>query len=364
MTMIDYPKSREEKAEEAVVKSGKNEIQVKLGDILQFFARYAFVLIGAVIVSGILGVAFSFTMTKRYEARIVLLPEYGASRRSSFSLLAAGLGGEGAEKLSPDLYPTILQSSPFAAFLLNQPVKDQFNKPYASLKQFLNRERKKKEPGFLSRFFPSEPPKAPVKLTYEGVLSYSPEEQTDIARALSLLTANVDQKSGVIDISAETEDPFVSAIAAENAKQYLMSYVEDYRTTKAQQNVKRLSSQVADARAKLSRAEVALQNYRDRNRNMFANVARIEEQRLQSDFVLAQSLYNDLALRFEQAKVSVKDEKPVFKVLEPAKVPLSKSSPKRLRVGLIFAFLGGFLCLLYILIRKEKVLSYMIEANR
>jgi uncharacterized protein involved in exopolysaccharide biosynthesis len=65
------------------------------------------------------------------------------------------------------------------------------------------------------------------------------------------------------------------------------------------------------------------------------NTAKVTEQRLQSEFMLAQNVYNGLVQQYEQAKIRVEEETPVFKLLEPAKIPLKKSAPKRLM--LIFA---------------------------
>jgi uncharacterized protein involved in exopolysaccharide biosynthesis len=337
-----------------------NASEIRFADIILFVGKYIKLLVLAGIVSLAAGIAYSFTLKKKYEAKVSLLPEYGAPKRGSFSLLGAGLNGDGAEKLQPDLYPTIMQSSPFGEYLLKQPVVDQDNKSYKTLLDFMRAQAK---PGLLSGLFSSSP-KAPakeVKLKRDGILSYSLSEQSSIAGAISLLSADVDQKSGVIQISAETVDPFVSAIIVEAAQKYLIDYVEDYRSSKASQREGLLADRVKEAKARLRTAEYTLQSYRDQNRNIFSNTAKIEEQRLQAEYVLSESLYSDLVRRYEQAKVSVKEERPVFKVLEPVKVPLFKSSPKRLRVGLIWGFLGGFFTLLYILLIKEKVIQKIVS---
>ncbi|MBO9615546.1 MAG: hypothetical protein J7619_22805 [Dyadobacter sp.] len=356
--MISHPENKPTVADGK--ESSFNASEIRFTDIIRFVGKYIKLLILAVIVSVVAGIAYSFTLVKKYEAKVSLLPEYGTSRRGSFSLLGAGLNGDGAEKLQPDLYPTIMQSSPFGEYLLKQPVVDQDNKSYKTLMDFMRAQAK---PGLLSGLFSSSP-KAPakeVKLKREGILSYSLSEQSNIAGAISLLSAEVDQKSGVILISAETVDPFVSAIIVEAAQKYLVDYVEDYRSSKASQREGLLADRVKEAKARLRTAEYALQSYRDQNRNIFSNIAKIEEQRLQAEYVLSESLYSDLVRRYEQAKVSVKEERPVFKVLEPVKVPLFKSSPKRLRIGLIWGFLGGFFTLLYILLVKEKVVQKIVS---
>lgn len=334
--------------------------EIRFTDIILFVGKYIKMLLLIAILSLIAGILYSFTLTKKYEAKVSLLPEYGTSKRGSFSLLSAGLNGDGAEKLQPDLYPTIMQSSPFGEYLLKQPVVDQNNKSYKTLLEFMKSQAK---PGLLSGLFSSSPktPKKEIKLNKQGILSYSLQEQSNIAGAISLLSAEVEQKSGVIAISAETADPFVSAIIVEAAQKYLIDYVEDYRSSKASQREGLLADRVKEAKTRLRTAEYALQSYRDQNRNIFSNTAKIEEQRLQAEYVLSESLYTDLVRRYEQAKVNVKEERPVFKVLEPVKVPLVKSSPKRLRIGLIWGFLGGFFTLLYIIIFKEKVIQKIVS---
>ena len=47
-----------------------------------------------------------------------------------------------------------------------------------------------------------------------------------------------------------------------------------------------------------------------------------------------------LATQLEQAKIKVKEETPVFTVLEPVKVPVNKSRPKKLFVVLGSLFIG------------------------
>ncbi|GGM77390.1 hypothetical protein GCM10010967_06250 [Dyadobacter beijingensis] len=361
--MISHPERKPEVTAPASQERSFNATEIRFADIILFVRKYILFLIVVVVISIIAGVLYSFLLPKRYEAKVSLLPEYGTSKRGSFSLLNAGLNGDGAEKLQPDLYPTIMQSSPFGEYLLKQPVVDQENKSYKTLLDFMKAQRK---PGLLSGLFSSSPkqPVKEVKLSREGILSYSLAEQSQISSAISLLSAEVEQKSGVIEISAETIDPFVSAIIVEAAQKYLVDYVEDYRSSKATQREVLLGDRVKEAKARLRSAEYALQSYRDQNRNIFSNTAKIEEQRLQAEYVLSESLYSDLVRRYEQAKVSVKEERPVFKVLEPVKVPLFKSSPKRLRIGLIAGFLGGFFAILYILLFKEKVIQKIVSGAR
>ncbi|MDZ7808047.1 MAG: hypothetical protein U5K71_13160 [Gracilimonas sp.] len=64
-------------------------------------------------------------------------------------------------------------------------------------------------------------------------------------------------------------------------------------------------------------AQIALADFRDSNQGALTNRARTQEQQLQSEYDLAFNLYNGLTQEYEQAKLRVQEETPVFKVLQP-----------------------------------------------
>ena len=64
-------------------------------------------------------------------------------------------------------------------------------------------------------------------------------------------------------------------------------------------------------------------------------------ERLQGEYSIALNVYNELAKQLEQAKIKVKEETPVFSVLEPAVVPNEKAKPKKAMIIAIWLFLGG-----------------------
>jgi uncharacterized protein involved in exopolysaccharide biosynthesis len=144
-------------------------------------------------------------------------------------------------------------------------------------------------------------------------------------------------------------DPVIAASTVKIAAEYLRKYVTNYRTDKSRSQVKFLSNQVSESKARYQAAEVAVAGYKDRNRFLIMNTAKVEEQRLIADFMLAQQVYNDLSKQYEQAKIRVEEETPVLKILEPAKVPKKRSEPKRTMIVIGFGILGTFLCFVFIL---------------
>jgi uncharacterized protein involved in exopolysaccharide biosynthesis len=333
--------------------------EIHLIDIIAFFRKYIFILVAAGLSMAVIGYIISYTVTKRYTAQTILLPEYGVGKSSFFSLAMGANSSEGTGNLTPELYPNILETSSFGEFLIKQPITTQGGIKYATLRDYLKRDTTVSLLARIRSIFSFRKAKSAagpkLELKNSNILNYSGEEQGLISGAKSLVRASIEQKNGLISIESELQDPVIAAILVEAARAYLVNYVEDFRTAKLTQQLDFLSSRAKESKQRLTNAEYALQSYRDRNRNAFLNVARIEEQRLQSDFTLAQSIYSDLIIKQEQLKIKVKEERPVFKVLEPTKVPLLPSSPRRVLFAAVFGALGAFLALAYIVIFKEKL---------
>jgi exonuclease I len=59
---------------------------------------------------------------------------------------------------------------------------------------------------------------------------------------------------------------------------------------------------------------------------MLSARAQTEEQRFNSEYQIAFNLYNGLTQQYEEAKLNVLEETPVFKTLEAVQVPLQDES--------------------------------------
>jgi len=61
----------------------------------------------------------------------------------------------------------------------------------------------------------------------------------------------------------------------------------------------------------------------------------------------------------EKAEISVKKDTPAFSIIEPVKVPIEKSAPKRSLIIVVSVFLGGFIGigLIFLVMLWNKVQS-------
>lgn len=344
-----------------------DEIEIRLSDIVQFLRDSRRTVLLWSLAALLIGALYTFLQPNQYTAYVTVMPELqskGGGGLGNLSSLAglAGINLDGtsgsAEAIRPDLYPSMLQGVPFGLYILNQTVRAD-NRLF-TVEDYLTWSAESSAGsrvgqtlfGWLSsddggtvKAVVSHPQNSmqPLLLT---------KKQEGLIQAMNKrVAAEIDKKTGVITITAKMPNPAVAAAVAGLSLNYLTNYITNYRTGKSRHQVKFLTQQVASARRRYEAAEYGLSAYRDRNRSVFLNTAKIEEQRLQADYLLAQSVYNDLAKQLEQARIKVQEEVPVFQVLEPARVPLQKSEPRRTLIVLGFAIFGALVGLSLFLIR-------------
>ncbi len=326
-----------------------DDLEISIVDIFLFFKTNLKRIIIWGGISGIVGVVYALTAQKEFESKTQLLPELQSSsslgKMGGLSALA-GLAGidltqmSGTDAVRPDLYPNIVQSLPFSLFLLKQSVYVSEYKKTMTLEEYF----KQKNENWLSSILNSKEKEATASLLdpkkSSNAYEFTKPQQDLITELQKRVVTTFDRKTGVISINTKMPDPVVAATTAQKAVEYLKEYVTTYRTDKARSQVKFFYGQMSEAKSRYQSAEAKLANYRDQNRFLSLQTAKIEEQRLQGDYILAQNMYNNLAQQYEQAKIRVEEETPVFKTLEPAIIPLKRSEPKRTLIVIGFGLIG------------------------
>ncbi len=337
-------------------------ITIRLSDLTAFARGSRWALLTGAIAGGLLAAVYTFSQPNQYTSQITVLPELqiksgvNMSGIGSLAGLAgidvSGMGG-GTDAIRPELYPNVLQSIPFALSLMKQPVREKGQrgvKPFEVYWQQL-------PSSWLSNWLPSY--EADEE---EGVTESSGSEALELSKAQegmanelhTRVKAGYDKKTGVLTISSTMPDPLVAARIANLSLAYLTEYVTGYRTEKVRREADFLVQQVKSASKRYQDAQYALSIYRDQNRSLFLNTAKVEEQRIQAEFMLAQDLFNSMSKQAEMAKIKVQEQKPVFKVLEPAQIPRKKSGPKRVMTVLGGVLLGLLLSLVFVILLNKS----------
>ncbi|RIV19393.1 lipopolysaccharide biosynthesis protein [Fibrisoma montanum] len=294
---------------------------------------------------GLAGIGLALMATPEFVSEARIMPEMNSGSNDVFKRLAsvAGFAGidlaetEGVDAVRPDLYPNVLQSTPFILYLLDRPVRTRSGTDQ-TVTSFLETHKSWSVAKFLAR---NEEPQRLIKNAPGQPMELTRQQQDLVEEVQKRVSARLDTRSGIITITAKMPDANVAAGVAQLAMDYLTQYVTSYRTEKARQDLQFYADRLSEARRRYQNAQKGVFEYNDQHRYMVVQAATMDKQRREAELSIAQTVYTELARQYEQARLKVQERTPVFKVLEPANVPLIRVSPKR-TVMVLFYTLAGF----------------------
>jgi uncharacterized protein involved in exopolysaccharide biosynthesis len=303
----------------------------------------------------VLGGIYAFNAREEFVSSGKILPEVsgkggGLGQYSGLAALAGvdlgAIGASGTDAMRPDLYPNVISSTPFYLNLLKAKVRTKDNKEL-TFEQYYHsviEEGKKAEDKFIKKY--------PVK--EEGIIVVSLLNEIRLKDLRSRITSSIDKKSGVISITSKMPDPVVAADITQFSMNYLMEYITNYRTEKYKMDVAFLGEQLSGAKGKYYSNQQKRASYADQYQigAMRLQSADVQRERLESDYRMSSTVYNEILKKYEEAKFMVHKETPVFKVLEPPVVPVLKSEPKKAFLIAIFVIFGGILGGIFVILRR------------
>jgi uncharacterized protein involved in exopolysaccharide biosynthesis len=311
----------------------------------------------SILVAGILGLVIAILSPKEYTATTTMVPQTSStgSKLGGLSSLAAMAGfnldmATAGEALSPMVYPQIVSSVPFQLELMNTSFTFSEVGHPVSLYEYYTEIQKPGALSLISKYTLELPGTILTALRGESKIISSGEngpitltkKQEKIRKLIEKkINLTVDAKQGYLTLQASFPEALLSAQVADQARELLQKYITHYKIEKVSDKLAFIEGRYTEKKKEFEKAQARLASFRDQNKNVTSAVARTEEERLQSEYSIAMNVYNELAKQLEQAKIQVKEETPVFSVLEPAMVPAEKSKPKRFMIVAIWLFLGA-----------------------
>ena len=307
------------------------------------------------------GLLFAILLTPEFRSEARIMPEMANGSGNILKRLAsvAGFAGidlpdaEDLDAVRPDLYPNVLQSTPFILYLIDQPVTTTDGQT-KTVGQFLLPDTTRWSVKRLLAFGKLTETK-PLPALSRGTVRLSMRQQELAEEIEERVSARFDTRSGIITLRATMPDANVAATVTQLSMNYLMQYVTGYRTEKARQDLQFYSRQLAEAHKRFQTAQFNVFQYNDRHKNIVLLATTMDRQRMETELTIAQTVYTELAQQFEQARLKVQARTPIFKVLEPPKVPLKRTSPKRILLVMLFAGAGFLLSAVFVVGRKANL---------
>lgn len=302
----------------------------------------------------VIGIVVAILSPVSYTASSTFMPQLSEGRSSSSlgglaSLaginLSAVMGGQ-PQEIPPSLYPQITKSIPYRLSLLNEPVgpndismrtyileKDSGPSVLSTIKKYTI--------GLPGLLFASADGEDDNKES--SLLTIREEDREMFAYLDGVLSIEVDKKEGLVSLHAELDDRVMAARLAQAATDLLQRNVIAFKSQSARNNMDFIERQFESKRQEFEQIQDSIAIFKDQNQNITSTLYQNQLTRLESQFTVTSSVFQELAGQVEQSKIQVNKDTPIFTIIEPVSVPLERTKPKRSLIVVIWTFLGGVL---------------------
>lgn len=316
-----------------------------------------------------IGLFVALTSPAEYTSTIVVKPTLSDSE----SKLGGNLGGLAAmaginfggtnsvAEIHPTLYPKIIESYSYQKELMESPIyvsdlnsEISFEKYYTEYHRLSILELLKKYTvGLPGVILSSIKPKENEVISDENVFHTISEKDEEMMMLLDeQLNVSVDEEQGFVSISAIMPDRLQAAQLALSAENILQRKVINHKLKKAKEDLEFIEDRYNEKKKAFEQAQENLAEYRDANRNVNTATAKTEAERLESEYQLAFSVYSEIAKQVETQKIQVKENTPVFAILQNPVIPLKKSNTSKSIVLICWTFLGVFVGIATIFLKE------------
>lgn len=315
----------------------------------------------SIITGAILGISVTLFTPAEYTASTIMVPQLGNDSRSKMGGLGglAALAGitidanQGAE-ISPVMYPQIVNSIPFQLELMKTLFNFQKHKEPISAFDYFTKYKKPSAIAIVKKYSVGLPGmlidainRKPEIPTLTGDSTNYPiqlnEDQLTVQKTLEqLISLEVNSKDNYLTLKTRMPEPMVAAQMAQKAQNLLRVYITEYKIEKARANLNFIQGSYNEAKAEFEKAQVSLAEVTDQNKNLRSGLPRIETDKIQTRYTITFNLFQESAKQLAQAKLQLKQDTPVFTIIQPVSVPTNQSKPNRPDILLIWLFLGCF----------------------
>ena len=336
-----------------------DEMEIDLMEILRKVIAIRKTLYKAAGIGLVIGVIVALSVPKQYTVEVTLSPEMSnsksnsglASMAASFLGAGAGMSGDGSDALNASLSPDIVSSTPFLLELLSMSVPvDGEESEKIDLGSYLDNQSSPwwsyvmGLPGMaisgVRSLFADKDESVGLRNSQSGTIELTEEENKKITSLKKNITAVMDKKTAITNVSVTLQDPKVAAVVADSVVHKLQEYIIGYRTFKAKEDCAYLERLFKERQEEYYAAQKKYAEYVDTHDNLILQSVRAEQERLQNDMSLAYQVYSQVANQLQVARAKVQEEKPVFAVVEPAVVPQQPSGMGRKMYVIGFVFLS------------------------
>lgn len=326
-----------------------------LEDIIKKLWKKRLFILGVCSTVLIISIIYIVSLPRTYRTEVTLLPEVvtdgglSGNLGSLASLAGVKLGsGSSEDAIYPEFYPKVVASTPFVMELRDVPIITDDKKKMTFYSYVMDNQKLPWWSAFFHLIFSKNKIEEETKdiqildSTKAEVFQLTKKQLAFEKNLRQMITCRVDKKTDMVTIDVEMQDPIIAAYMADVIKEKLQTYITNYRTSKARNDMLYMEKIVEDSRKDYLEAQHKYAVYADSYKSLVLETFSQEQDRLESEMQLAYTVYSQAFQQLQLAKAKVQEHTPVFVTVQPAVVAEKPSGPKRM----VFVFMMGVLSFL------------------
>ena len=349
-------------------KEPNEENEIDLIQLIKILWEGRRIIVKTTIIFMLVGIFVAIFSQKEYTASTTIVPqsaEGGSHMGGSLGGLAAMAGINlgnlgGGSDIPPTLYPKILNSIAFQKELMKTPLTIEGQLEPITFAHYYEVIYKPGLFGYIKKYSFGLPhlivkalrgngKEELVKSKSDKLISISPEENELIERIHAQLSIAYNEKDGYVSLYARMPEPKAAAQMAQKAQVLLQEAITAFKIQKAKDQLDFVTERYIEKKKESQVAQKKLAEFRDRNKNVSTATAQTELERLTAEYNLVYGVYSELAKQMETQKIKVKEDTPVFTVIEPVTIPLYRSQPQRAKLLILYTMIGIIISMAFIL---------------
>jgi len=326
-----------------------------------------------------IGCLVAFISPVKYSSQTTFIPQVsGDDKMSSTSnqlgslASLAGINLKSSETndsyLSPLVYINIIDSEEFSLNLLGKELIDTKAKKFTVKEYLLSKEGSFNFDliGFVKKYtidlFSNDKINEIDSKVSNEYNFINDEDYSLIRRFRKKFSIDLNERYGYIKVTATDENPFISSQLVNLITKSLQSKIIEIRTNKINERLKFSKEQYDLKQSEFDLLQRKLAEFKDSNKNISTASFRSELQKLESEYQLQQNILINLASEYNNNKIKLNKDTPIFSVIDEVSVPNQRSKPKRGLLVVIFVILGLVLSIGFVLV-KEPINNLTKEIN-
>jgi hypothetical protein len=168
----------------------------------------------------------------------------------------------------------------------------------------------------------------------------------------NLRIAKPDRKLSFILVQCMSKNELFSKYFIERLVKEATDFYVQTKTKRSKINVDKLQEKADSIEKLLNQKTYSAAVAQDYNLNPVKSVARVNTEMVTRDKMVLQTMYAEVVKNLELSRLSMAQETPIIQIVDTPILPLKKEQLGKIKSLIIGAFLGGFLILIWLVLRK------------